>query len=326
MVPYLRCSGDGRIVPLQAYWDGSEWHMWIPDGRGALIKLQIFDCASGLYVAKAPARDTDLHLPFLDFMWKHASWPDVTRWLVAIENDVVKLSAALAKIEHFEDCATFAQRFETDIFVATEVEYLFGRCRSLFDHLQHVIAVLWERIEPLEEVDARKKQQIPGDSFRKVAQKIRDLPDGVPPPYGLPETLVAAYKSVEDFFFSLRKHRDQLMHRGGDVDRIFVTDRGYAVEGRGPLARMFPKPEEADPPIPDLVALRPALAHLVCSTVYALNRFAEAFRRVITFPDSLIPDHAVFLRTPHAAALVSAQKVLRGGDRWKVASTPSEGP
>ncbi len=322
-VPYLKCVADDRVVPLQAYWDGEGWHIWIHNPTGGLIKMRPVDCAESLYVAKEPARESDLHLPFLDFMWKHASWREVTRWLVAIERNVVKLAASLAKVEHYATCANVGRRFDTNIFVATEIEYLFGRCRSLFDELQHVIAELWERVAIVDGEAARKKKKLPPDSFRKVADKVRDCPAGAAAPYGFPKAIVDAYRGVSPFFYSLRRLRDQLMHQGGDVGRVYVTERGYAIDAGGRLAGMAPPQASEHANSESLVALRPALANVVCSTLYALNDFSAAFRTVITFPEALIPDHALFLRAPHAPALLAAQEALRGGSPW---TQPVEAP
>jgi hypothetical protein len=272
------------------------------------------DCAESGYYAKEPAREHDLHLPFLDFIRRHGSWRDVVRWVGVLEDDIGKMAASLAKIELF---AGLGKSHETAIFISTEVEYLFGCCRSAFDDLQKVFSALWERVHILDEQARKRKKTLPPDSFRKVAQKIRDRGQGDPAPYGLADALVRSYERVNKFFFSIRDLRDGVIHRGRNLGRFYVTERGHAVDKDGALAALAPNLKPEHDYNEKLVSLRPVLAHLVCSTIYALNDFSDSFSSVITFPASIIsPEYTYFLRLPHSPALLSALSVLRGEGVW----------
>jgi hypothetical protein len=81
VIPYLRRPADpavDRAVPLFPLWEGERWRLWLPTPTG-LIEVNPLDLAEGGYVAKAGRSESDLFVPFLDTMWKRASWPDLSR-------------------------------------------------------------------------------------------------------------------------------------------------------------------------------------------------------------------------------------------------------
>src|SRR5688572_4755732 len=108
-VPFLKYCCDERVVNLASFWDGEHWHMWWPH-NGGLIKMQGGECVEGGYFAATPERETDVFLQFADFMWKHASWHELARWLSSIEQNVFRIATSLAKIDHFN--GTFAAMAE----------------------------------------------------------------------------------------------------------------------------------------------------------------------------------------------------------------------
>lgn len=313
-VPYLNPNaGDERIINLTSLWDGTSWHAWLPH-EGGLIKIQGGEVVEGGYFAKAMQRDGDVFLPFLDFMWKHGSWRELTHRLSSIEKTMFSIAASLAKIEHFNECFSTRsedERVASSSFISTEVEYLFGRCRSLFDDLQVILRKLWDRVILLDENERRRKGQLP-ESFRSAVQRIQKRKAGEPTPYGLPEPIVQAYEKVAKFFFSMREIRDRIMHGGGSGDTVFMVDGGNAVLRTSRLASMASNLGPEHKVNENLVSLPPVLAHLVFSTLSALHEFAVAFSSVLKWPDSLMPDHRYFLRCPHMSALVKAYEVLQG--------------
>jgi hypothetical protein len=75
------------------------------------------------------------------------------------------LAASLAKVDHFAGCSGSEGR-DSAMFVSTEIEYLLGRSRSLFDNLQRVVNYVWSRIQLLDaEAQRIKKKQLPPESF-----------------------------------------------------------------------------------------------------------------------------------------------------------------
>ena len=249
-------------------------------------------------------------------MWKHASWPDLSRWLAAIEMDTFRLAASLAKVDHFAEC-TAGQDRDSAMFVSTEIEYLLGRSRSLFDNLQMAINCVWSRIKLLDESAQRiKKQQRPPESFSDVAKKVKARAEGEAP-YALPPTLLACYDGVADFFFTMKDVRDKVVHRAAGVGSVFVLPRGYGVSKDNPLSKLGPTPTPEHDYNEKVVALAPILANVVCRSIYACNDFAAAFGSVFKLPDPLIDGYHVFLRAPHTPSLGNAQSVLHGKSPWR---------
>lgn len=316
VIPYLRQpseDADNRAIPLFPLWE-DRWRLWIPTPQ-ILIETNPIDLAEGGYIAKAGQRESDLFVPFLDFMWKHASWPDVSRWLAAVEMDTFRLAASLGKVDHFATCSTIEGR-DSAMFVSTEIEYLLGRSRSLFDNLQKVIKCIWDRIVLSDEQAQRiKKQQPLADSFSDVAKKVRKREKGASP-HGLPPALLACYDAVEEFFFLMKEVRDSLTHRAAGVGSVFVTERGYGVRRDSPLSKLGPPPKPEYNYNDAVISLAPILANVVCQSIYACNDFADAFATNFKLPDPIIDGYQVFLRAPHTPSLGNAQLILRGRNPW----------
>ncbi len=100
-VPYLRVDAlEGRRIKLASFWDGVDWHNWIPSNNGKLFHMTGL-LGEGSYVAKTAAVTTDIYFPFVDFVWKHAGWPGVNHWIGALTEDVHQLAASIGKIDFF---------------------------------------------------------------------------------------------------------------------------------------------------------------------------------------------------------------------------------
>ncbi len=131
-VPYLKGPlGDGRRVPLMAFWDGNKWAVWIPTASGELISAQPLGMAEGSYFAREAERKHDLYVPFVDFLVQRAYWPSVVHWVGALEDDLRNLATSLAKIDFFFLHRAELGNINAGLFVATEIEYIAGVCRSM---------------------------------------------------------------------------------------------------------------------------------------------------------------------------------------------------
>lgn len=74
---------EGRIVKLMPFWDGANWHLWIPTPAG-LMEGKVVDTTEGDYISKTAAKQSDLFIPFVHLMWQRASWRDVCPLILAI--------------------------------------------------------------------------------------------------------------------------------------------------------------------------------------------------------------------------------------------------
>jgi hypothetical protein len=114
--------------------------------------------------------------------------------------------------------------------------------------------------------------------------------------FGLPPALADVYVRHSQFFLNLRKFRDNVVHRGSQVQTIFGGDQGFLVAGN---LRPFSdwniwRDDEREPN--NLVPLLPALGLVVHHTLYACEEFFHTLEGVITFPASLVPGMAFFMR------------------------------
>jgi hypothetical protein len=328
-IPYLRAEVVGdRQAALTSLWDGTEWHAWIPGPSGTLVHMRPRELAEGTYVAKAPARADDIHLPFAEFFWKRASWPAVGHWYNAILEDLHQLAAAVAKIDFFWAMREHAQGGGLGIrrFVGSELEYLLTVCRSVFDELQEVVRAIWSKVRLVDEELQRRKGTLP-PSFRKMVMSDGNLmqADEIGRRHNVPPPLAAAYQSAGSFLKVLRELRDGIIHHGRDAPIVLTGERGFILGKGEPGFASLPiwKPEHSFNE--HAVSLRPAVAYLVATTLYTCNTFADVLGQIFAFPPDVAPDHHLFVRSVHGGALLAVQEVLRGGSPWWTAGAENLG-
>jgi hypothetical protein len=311
---------NGRTVLLMPVWDGINWNQWAPTADGNLIKMQVVDAARTNYLAKQSANEYDLHIPFVDFMWQRASWPEVTRLIDGICDDFNLLATISAKLEHFHEVHKSIDLTLMDSFVKSEIEQLIVVSRSIFDLLQEVIAHFWNDRVKLADSAAeklRQKNKLHKERFIRVvldgerprtAQEITER-------YGLPPAVSEMYVKYTPFFMSLRKMRERIIHGGSSVDMIFVTEKGFCIN---PNSRYFSdfswKPEHYYNS--NLVSLRPWTANIVLRTIEACSEIMFSLASVIPFPEPVAPDYHVFIRDPSNEALLRLLDVDKGDLVW----------
>ena len=334
-IPYLRAdlAGD-RSVSITPFWDGTSWHVWINGPDGTLLPMKPPGCGEARYVGREPADTNDLHFPFADFVWRRASWADVAHWSGALVEDVHQLAASVAKIDFFWDARDRVPGGGLGLrrFVSSELEYLLVVCRSVFDLLQEVIRAIWGHVRLLDEDQQRRKREL-RSSFADMVMSNGKLMtvEQIAATRRVPLPLATVYADAGAFLKVVRELRDGLIHHGKETPMVMTTDRGFVI---GRLERGFDslpmwKPEHTYNE--NVVSLRPALAYLVVTTLYACNAFAGALESMFAFPPDLAPGHRLFIRSVHGEALVRAQAVLRGSSPWWSADAgaslaPADGP
>ena len=103
--------------------------------------------AEAAYFAAQPERPADQNSALL-FLVQRANYADLSPGTAAIQDDLLNISAAVAKLNLIyaqADAKNGATRM-----AATEVEYILLVCRSLFDFIQEMSAKLWTRIQLLD--------------------------------------------------------------------------------------------------------------------------------------------------------------------------------
>lgn len=291
-IPFLNHSGlQGRFLCSLLFYD-RKWHAWIEVGD-QLFETQMWP-AEAVYFGTAPELETDICFHFMDIIAQKLSFLPLGRALFALQDDIFNLSASLAKIqflhERKKDLKTGVSRM-----VATEVEYMHGVCRSIFDLWQEVLVALWKSIK-LHDASTKKKEL--KKSYREMlfsSGKLRTV-DELMVRFGIPSPLAECYIRSADFFADLRKFRDNVVHQGSSVQVIFEGESGFLIsKKRVPFRGLnIWQPEERKPN--DLVPLMPALAYVIWRTLGTCDDFARTIESIFQLAPPIVPKMKLFLR------------------------------
>lgn len=302
----------GRHLPLHCLrGEDGEWHMWIPDGKDGLCKI-IATPVESCYFAKEPANEGDIRLFFIEFLDQRASYPETHKLSQAAYSDVQNLAASLAKLELI--FAAHKNWPGTARMAATELEYIFLNCRSLFDLFQEVIVTLWNHIQLLDE--SLNKRNLP-QSYRRMVLHgdARMSVDEIARKHQIPRQIAEAYYSTSPFFEWLRQYRDYIAHSGLDFDCVFVTDSGFAISiDKAPFSGMEIW-SESNTLKNNLGSLKSAACHVIITTLRALETIIRAFQAVIRFPPPVVPDYAIYICGPNIAHLAQMPRAIQE-DPW----------
>ena len=312
-IPYIDAESiGGRTLTTLTFYDEKEWHMWLvtPDG---LIPLK-GEPVEADYFGRERQSDRDACVAFLDFMAQRACWIDALHAIGGLSCDIHNLGASLAKVDLFYE-ASKDRKTEVARFVSTEIEYIFGVCRSIFDLLQKTIARLWNRVTPTDK--ALQKKNLP-ESFRAMVMRDRTRMsvDEIIDRWSIPRQLAEYYFKQGPFFELLRSYRDKIAHHGQDLRFLFVTERGFAISAdTEPFATLNVWNDEHMLPN-RLASLRPVLAHIITETLRACEEFTDVMQRFVVFPPPIAPGFTLFLRGHHMRELLQMQSILENCLWW----------
>jgi hypothetical protein len=293
-LPHINAAAlQGRTILLMPVWDGAAWNQWVDGPEGQLLKIQVVDAVRSNYLAKAAARQDDLHIPFVDLMWQRASWPTVSKLIMGICDDFHVMATIAAKLEHFHETREGIPPNLVGSFVQSEIEHLLTVVRSIFDLLQEIMAHFWNEHVKLSDpvAEARRQKRKFPDTFRKIVltDKTSRTATEISDSYGLPRPTSEMYEKYAPFFLSLRASRDRIVHGGSSVDVIFATDKGFCVDPKSKYFSDFPWKEEHYYNS-GITSLRPWLAHVVLQTIEACTDIMFSLASVVAFPE---PSHRI---------------------------------
>lgn len=286
----------GRAIPMQClYDDQGEWHMWVSDGQDGLHKI-VARPVEACYFAKAMARDEDIRISFIEFLDQRAGFDNLHGLARSVYSDVQNLSTSLAKLE-----LMFRARKEwkgVGRMAATELEYIFLNCRSLFDLFQEIVSRLWKRIELFDSSVAKKN--LPTSYRRMVLHDEKQMSvDQIAAKHGIPQSIAEAYASTAPFFEWLREYRDFIAHSGRSFDPVFVADSGFAVSAaEAPFSRMDIWCE-SNTLKNNLGSLKSASCHVISTTLDAIENVISSLQAVVQFPPPVVPGYSVFMCGPN---------------------------
>jgi hypothetical protein len=312
--------GD-RVLFLMPLWDGSNWRQWFELGDGTLVEGKIVDVVRSEYVSKQAVAEDDLWIPFVDFMWQRASWPEMVPLIRALCDDFHQFAASTAKLKHFFHTREQIPRHAVSSFVDTELEYLVVVARTVFDLLQEAISIVWNgRIRLLDaKAEARRKQHKLPPTFSKMVLDGKGglkTADEIIDRYALAPVLAEEYVKQAPFFASLRAARNKVVHGGAGMPIVFVTEKGFCVDPKaGPFAdfKMWDKAHYFND---NIASLLPWVAHVVFQTIHCCTEIMAAFARQIQFPPEIAPEYHVFIRDNTSDALLDLLKVHKGELVW----------
>lgn len=286
------------IVILPAVDDAGQFHVWGFKNDGGLLDIKPLALIEHTYLARKAASDEDLKLHFLNLFFQKNTNAKVFDELSFIQQDIHNLAASLEKMSIFEDLAKTSKK-HTSRFAETEVEYIFGLCRSIFDAYQRIAHVTWDGIR-LVDVSV-KKQSLPmsfADMVLKENSEVRSSED-LQANYGLPSQWASFYVQEAHFFKYVRRIRDAVHHKGLSIDYVYATDDGFKV---GVEHKQFKYVLEHLKNIPDngkLIPLYTIISKVVSETFMCGERFIEMISPIIGFSEDLAPGYHIYLRGPY---------------------------
>jgi hypothetical protein len=297
---------EGRFLSTLSFYIEGEWHLWIPTSEG-LTKVKAFP-AEGFYFAVDEERPEDIHLHFLDLFAQRASFANVQKPMQGLMDDLLNLSASLAKLDLLFESK---ERVGTGIsrMAATEIEYIFSVCRSIFDLLQEMISKLWDTVS-LFDTSVKKKRLKESFADMVLFEGAADSTEGILSRFGLPREFADFYARNAEFFLTLRKFRDNIAHRGSSTGLILATGSSFAVaDSLAPFAG-FNVWRDEDRQSNGFCSLAPAIGYLVHQTIAVCDDFSRTIEKVVMFEAPVAPGLKLFMRGFFNGNLISNFELL----------------
>jgi hypothetical protein len=304
-IPYLDPAETAdRFLSSTSFFDAGAWRTWAPvEGPGRqVVEIQAWP-AESFYYGRVAEKPSDFESDFLTFLAQRVNFRGLAPYLTAIQDDVMNLSTALAKMDLIYRSGS--SHDGSNRMAATEVEYILLVCRSLFDLLQELLAKLWSKVTL---IDPTAKKKALKDTFSKMVLFDNKLlsPAEIAARYALPPMLADCYARHAPMFEKIRQFRDNLVHGGSRVDVIFRGDQGFLIRKRlGPfLDLQIWRDAEIEPN--DLGPLKPALALIIRGTLAACEDFAVTLQRCLQFGGPTVPGMNLYVRGYYNAELLEA--------------------
>lgn len=328
-IPFLDMTAwsTDRYVSNLTFYVKGEWHLYVWNGKDKFINLRGTPIEAG-YLGDAPERPSDQCFPLFNLIAQKASFKEMHMFAGGIWEDFQNLATSLAKIDLFFETSKIKGK-ETNRFVATEIEYIVGVCRSIFDLMQEMLSQYWERIA-LHDKSITKKQ-LP-KSFASVLFSSSKLRTGeqIAHKYGLPATFANWYLTNAKHFSWIKSVRDRMIHSGSQsVEMLFATERGYAVKKDEKFwSDIYTWPKVAEL-YNDLYPIRPAICRLIWLTINSTTTLAEMLETTFECPKPMFPTLKYYSRGFYDNVFVELEDVLTQSwwdDTHRQLVTPTDRP
>ncbi|HHT9136737.1 MAG TPA: hypothetical protein ACFYEK_05760 [Candidatus Wunengus sp. YC60] len=221
-LPYIKqIPKDGRATVITQYFDSKQmqWYAFCAQPNNQYLVLKIINLVEGIYIAKEPVdKALDCLLPLTEAAIQYFSFPDIMRFIMDLESDLLNGLASIEKYFILLDFCNSHKEHTSIQLINTELEYSFANYRAFYDRIQKIVSEVYRIYHP-------NHPHFP-DSFRKmVAISVEDLRDK----YSLTKPLIEFYKNHEHIFMTLRNIRDNIFHHGHSLDCNFHFEDGFAI-------------------------------------------------------------------------------------------------
>lgn len=312
--PFFHLRKDaGIIIDLPVRDDVGRFHIWRKNGD-TWFRFQPSDIMESDYFSKTPAKGEDVYFNYVDFLMQRCRNAKALNLWSAVRSDIHNLGTCFRKLELYHEKRKDLS-CDTRRFVITEIEYIVGVCRSLYDLQQRIAKELWNSVDLFDKTV--RKQSLPS-SFADIAL-VGDAPrsvDELISKYGLSPKLASYYAEEADFFKNLRKFRNDIEHSGLTPELVFATPKGFAVNADSKSFVPFAIIWKEDTFLPNRLApLKPVIAYMVKETLYSMGRFVVALSQQIQFPEEIAPGYKIFMRGRYTDRLLKLNEYIES-DPW----------
>jgi len=305
-VPHItHIPSDGRVIFLQPYLDkrDNKFKMHVPQGD-KLTWVFAEPVEACYYSEKIIDESKDIYLALIDVVARYYSFGTVINTLLRIMRDILNSSVVIEKYFVFLDLYRKTKDTLVSNLVTTDLEYLFGNTRSLYDLLQNLIQDLWKRAS---------KRDLPKDSFYAI---IKQDPENLKRKYNLPESLIKYYIDTKDFFVKCKRIREKIYHRGLNIQAVFCIEDGFALQKDNPL---FPNPLTSEFDIwpkektkeNGLVSVLALVSYINKKSLEDMNAFSQVLIQTMQPLPAISENHKLFLRGPYVHHLLRLEDYLK---------------
>ncbi len=303
-VPYVNMiPNDGRAISLLPFFDEKTNKFRVPARQSdeSILLLQ-GKPVQGPYFSKSAIEQKDLYSPLVEFVTLSWSYPRTMEVLAGIERDIINCSSVVEKYFLFLDLYRSTKDPMIANLVLTDIEFLFGNIRSIYDSVQVLIGDILAR--------ARKTEiHLPESYYDAIKLSKATLTEK----YGLQQPLVNFYESTKEFFLACRTIRGGFQHWRIDIPVIFCFDDGFALTNdttylKDPIVAKFkiwPKEKMKEN---NLVSLLGLIAYLNGTVLSHLDLLTEAIKASIPTPEPITNDFHLFFRAPHIHHMMKSSK------------------
>jgi hypothetical protein len=297
IIPYISFfPKDGRAISIVPYFDEITKDFRLPVINNPNTTFVFADPVQSVYFAKELMNENDLHVNLIEFITTLWSFPSTMEILGGIERDIINCSSVVEKFFILLDRYRSTKDNMISNLMLTDIEFLFGNIRSLYDSLEVLIVDLTRK--------AHKKFILP-NSFNDVA-KLNDAQ--IMTKFQIDIPLLNFYSRTREFFSACRTIRVGFQHSRIDIPIVFCFEDGFALSKdnvyfKDPIVSQFKIWPDNRTKENGLVSVLGLMAYLNGTVLTHLDILTEALKATLPSQEPITRDYKVFFRAPHNSHL-----------------------